>query len=49
VQAVASRQPRSERPHGTSHLWRLHGLSVAELCLRKQAELIELLKLGNFF
>jgi uncharacterized protein len=33
---------------GRYHLWRLHGLSVAELGLSKQAELIELLKLGNF-
>jgi uncharacterized protein len=33
---------------GRYHLWRLHGLSVAELGVTKQADLRQLLLLGNF-
>jgi predicted AAA+ superfamily ATPase len=33
---------------GRYHSWRLHGLSVAELGVTKQAELRQLLELGNF-
>jgi predicted AAA+ superfamily ATPase len=33
---------------GRYHLWRLHGLSVAELGLSKHSELLDLMRLGNF-